>query len=230
MFASEAHQGRKPPSVSTTPPRARVGQTLTSRGPGRIHLCVSRRCLGSRVFQTRHGDNFTLRYLLIGRRHTQKSEFVRNHTLIFMDKFLHSSQQFNDFVMPSSTGGCLRELESARLWDTNPRLRPPTRPGDSSPVIDGQLGRGKRWKRPENRRRFGLVTQRLSCPQRSRCVRESAVNIRARVRSYSHSHCHTSTQLPRPGLLPVFTHALTRAQAPRRKLMYIHTYLFTHRK
>ena len=52
----------------------------------------------------------------------------------------------------------MRELESARLWDTNPRLRPPTRPGDSSPVIDGQLGQGKRWKRPENRRRFGVVT------------------------------------------------------------------------
>ena len=171
VFASEAHQGRKPPSVSTTPPRARVGQTLTSRGPGRIHLCVSRRCLGSHVFQTRHGDNFTLRYLLIGRRHTQKSEFVRNHTLIFMDKFLHSSQQFNDVVMPSSTVGCLRELESARLWDTNPRLRPPTRPGDSSPVIDGQLGRGKRWIRPENRRRFRLVTPELVLKDHDACVR-----------------------------------------------------------
>ena len=110
------------------------------------------------MLQTRHGENFKLRYLLIGRRHTQKSEFVRNHALIFMDKFLHSSQQFNDFLMPSSTGWCLRELESARLWNTNPRLRPPTRRGDSSPRIDRQLGRGKRWKKPENRRRFGLVT------------------------------------------------------------------------
>ena len=110
------------------------------------------------MLQTSHGENFKLRHLLIGRRHTQKSEFVRNHTLIFMDKFLHSSQQFNDFLMPSSTGWCLRELESARLWNTNPCLRPPTRRGDSSPRIDRQLGRGKRWKKPENRRRFGLVT------------------------------------------------------------------------